>query len=306
MNRLAKVQRLLVPSPVAQQAHAHLKRVGRRQVEGVALWAGQIDGRDARITTTIIPLQTALRLPTGLVYVVDDEELHRLNVRLYREGLTLVAQLHSHPEAAYHSETDDTYPIATAVGSVSVVVPTFARGPINPASWAVYRLTAQGWTAMAEGQSASFIQVYAGLMAIAPFFDKAALGASQVLQGFDFRAFQDELERQVVAIAFDGAVRSHEGRATLELTANLIARLYPRLTFHAFRAEDEEIRKEIQALVRAINPEIDIEESLTCATTVLVVGNTRPELAVPTFYLGSDGWLAKSFPSRTCRVGRHR
>jgi proteasome lid subunit RPN8/RPN11 len=159
VNRLAEVQRLLVPSSIAQGAHAHLQRVGRRQVEGVALWAGQIDGHDARITTTIIPQQTALRLPTGLIYIVNDEELHRLNVRLYREGLTLVAQLHSHPEDAYHSDTDDTYPIATAVGSISVVVPGFARGTIDTASWAVYRLTAQGWTAMTERQISSFIQV---------------------------------------------------------------------------------------------------------------------------------------------------
>ena len=159
MIRLANVQRLLVPGARVQEAYAHLRRVGQRRMEGVALWAGLVDGQDARITTTIIPQQTALRLPTGLVYIVDDGELHRLNVRLYREGLTLVAQLHSHPEDAYHSDTDDAYPIVTALGGVSVVVPNFARGALDPALWAVYRLTERGWTVLTKGQIPDFIQV---------------------------------------------------------------------------------------------------------------------------------------------------
>ena len=53
-------------------------------------------------------------------------ELPRLNVLLHERNLTLVAQLHSHPTNAYHSSTDDTYPIVTRAGRISLVVPDFA------------------------------------------------------------------------------------------------------------------------------------------------------------------------------------
>ena len=129
-------------------------------------------------------------------------------------------------------------------------------------------------------------------MAVAPFFDKAALGASQVLQGFDFKAFQEALERQVVGVAFDEAACSHEGRATLDLTVNLLARLYPSLTFRA-SGDGEGIRADLQSLAKAINPVIVVEEDFSRATVVLTVGETPSKLEVPTFYLGSNGWLAK-------------
>ena len=56
-------------------------------------------------------------------------------------------------------------------------------------------------------------------MALAPFFDKAALAASTVLQGFDRRSFAETLEHDCVGIWFDeAAVATSAGRTTLELS----------------------------------------------------------------------------------------
>lgn len=64
---------------------------------------------------------------------------------LYDNGQRLGAQVHSHPTRAYHSDTDDAYPIATQRGALSLV-PHFATDGIRGRGVATYRLTASGWS----------------------------------------------------------------------------------------------------------------------------------------------------------------
>lgn len=40
-------------------------------------------------------------------------------------------QIHTHPASAYHSGTDDAYPIIHRPGFLSLVIPNFATGPIG-------------------------------------------------------------------------------------------------------------------------------------------------------------------------------
>jgi hypothetical protein len=40
-------------------------------------------------------------------------------------------QVHTHPFGAFHSATDDAYPIIHSPGFLSLVVPNFARGPVG-------------------------------------------------------------------------------------------------------------------------------------------------------------------------------
>ena len=57
----------------------------------------------------------------------------------------MAGQVHSHPTNAYHSSTDDSYPLATLVGALSVVIPNFARhAPADIDDWAWLRLSEQG------------------------------------------------------------------------------------------------------------------------------------------------------------------
>lgn len=41
------------------------------------------------------------------------------------------AQIHTHPAQAFHSATDDAFPIIHSVGFLSLVIPHFARGPVG-------------------------------------------------------------------------------------------------------------------------------------------------------------------------------
>lgn len=160
MSRLTEVERVIVPRSVVEEVLNHLRLVGKSGLEGVALWAGKADGRYFEVVKAIIPRQTALKLPTGLVYFVEDDELHRINVTLFKEGLTLIAQLHSHPGDAFHSETDDAYPMMTEVGGISIVVPHFAREDLGQMAWAVYRLKKTGWNALDRDASDDLIEIW--------------------------------------------------------------------------------------------------------------------------------------------------
>jgi proteasome lid subunit RPN8/RPN11 len=123
------------------EAYSFLRKAGEKSFEAVALFAGVIDGPKAKITEVILPEQTSYKLKSGLMYAVEGDELHRINVWLYKNNIKLIAQIHSHPTEAYHSETDDEFPIISTVGGLSIVVPNFAVDKLNYSDWAFYRLS---------------------------------------------------------------------------------------------------------------------------------------------------------------------
>jgi hypothetical protein len=140
------LEELVVPRRLADAAQKHLREVGRSGNEGFALWIGRRTGRVFHVDETLIPEQRGLQFNSGVCVTVGSEELFRINKYLYATGRQLVAQLHSHPTDAYHSETDDAYPIATTAGSFSLVVPDFAARPFSLDECAVYRLVpGDGW-----------------------------------------------------------------------------------------------------------------------------------------------------------------
>jgi hypothetical protein len=110
------------------------------------------------VLQAVIPAQRHIRTSDGVCVVMGPEELHRINVWLYKEGLALISQIHSHPGRAYHSSTDDAYAVATTVGCFSLVVPDYARDPFEMRRVASYRLDAAGtWRGLAPAEAARII-----------------------------------------------------------------------------------------------------------------------------------------------------
>lgn len=154
------IAQILVPGTLVDQAHTHLREVGTRGLEGQALWAGRCEGPAFHVSQTLIPAQTGFRTADGVGVYVEAEELHRINVWLYQQQLSLIAQLHSHPGSAYHSDTDDAFPIATTVGSLSIVVPSFAQEPFALSACAVYRLLpGRGWASLTPAEAQQLITI---------------------------------------------------------------------------------------------------------------------------------------------------
>jgi hypothetical protein len=157
---LADVRRVAVPTACAMAVEAHLRQVGRAGSEGLALWVGRQEGDLFRVFETVIPRQIHHNTADGVCVIVEGDALHRLNVRLFRERLTLLGQIHSHPGRAYHSSTDDAFAIATTVGCLSLVVPDFARAPFAISRCATYRLDAAArWRQVSPRDAAAMIVV---------------------------------------------------------------------------------------------------------------------------------------------------
>jgi molybdopterin/thiamine biosynthesis adenylyltransferase len=131
-------------------------------------------------------------------------------------------------------------------------------------------------------------------MALANFFEKTALGAAQILQGIDYDSFKSIVEAHRVGIFFDrAATSSAEGRHTLHLSVDLLARLYPKLAIMYDGEDGRALFDELVESARAINPEIEITDNDSAPTVILAIGATRSPGSVPTIYVGSEGWIVK-------------
>jgi hypothetical protein len=146
---LAAVKLLRVPRRVVAETWRALRMFGGEGNEGLVLWLGRIDATSATIVAALSPPQASIRNETGVGYFVTSETLFELNRSLHRTGLRLIAQVHSHPTEAYHSDTDDAYAIVTADGGFSIVVPDFAAEPPDPRICAFYRLRGGAWMELA-------------------------------------------------------------------------------------------------------------------------------------------------------------
>jgi proteasome lid subunit RPN8/RPN11 len=136
-----------------------LRQFGAHGYEGLVLWTGRILGSEAYVSQIYVPDQHPVKSESGVGYFVDAETLFKLNRELSNSGHRLIAQVHSHPSEAYHSEADDRYAIVTANGGLSFVVPDFGQAPSNPLCWAVYRLKGGTWQELPRSEVRSLIRI---------------------------------------------------------------------------------------------------------------------------------------------------
>lgn len=143
--RLADVERFVVPGSIVKETEETLRVAGGRGYEAFVLWSGLQGDQIFNVRTVHVPKQDSYRLSDGLCVRVNGDELHRLNVWLYQTGEVLAVQIHAHPDDAYHSDTDDTFPIVSTLGGLSIVAAKFCRGGLFDSSTAIYRLFGDGW-----------------------------------------------------------------------------------------------------------------------------------------------------------------
>ena len=111
-----------LPSGLLLETFQALRLCGEGKFECVAYWIGpssnsEVDGIEHPVHS---------RSPFG--YEVDDGWLTEFCWRLFQFRRSVKAQVHTHPGRAFHSPTDDEFPIVSQPGFISVVIPGFARG----------------------------------------------------------------------------------------------------------------------------------------------------------------------------------
>jgi hypothetical protein len=146
--KLSDVERFVIPSGILAETEGRLRKSGARGLELFVLWSGRVRDSEFLVRTAHVPRQTSYQLESGLLVRVEGEALHQLNTWLYEHEETLAIQVHAHPADAFHSETDDMYPIVTERGSISIVAAYFCRGGLLSGEDAAYRLDDRGWHAL--------------------------------------------------------------------------------------------------------------------------------------------------------------
>jgi hypothetical protein len=154
------IEKITISELHISKAFNFLNYAGRKGVEAIALFAGYEADTTFHIKEVLIPKQLGYILEQGLMYAVEGEELHKINVWLYENNMKLIAQIHSHPSEAYHSATDDRFPIVDTYGGVSIVVPDFATGTMSLNDWAIYRLSLdKTWDELSNKQVNSLFKI---------------------------------------------------------------------------------------------------------------------------------------------------
>jgi len=93
------------------------------RAECVLLWLAARDGPDLTVREVYRPAQRA----SEDSFEIPRDSMAAVMTRLRTQSLSIAAQVHTHPDRAFHSAADERWAIVRHVGALSVVIPDFAR-----------------------------------------------------------------------------------------------------------------------------------------------------------------------------------
>lgn len=115
-----------LPEALLQESFGQLRACGAGCRECQILWISPW-ADPQRLMAMAHPLHSA----SAVGFVVEDGWLNRFWLELADRKLGVRCQVHTHPGAAYHSATDDAFPLIRVPGFLSLVIPRFAQGPVG-------------------------------------------------------------------------------------------------------------------------------------------------------------------------------
>ena len=126
-----------------------LRECGRGECECAVYWTGP------SAEDLIDACEHPAHVRSAYGYEVDDHWLTEFWKRLASAKRSVKVQVHTHPGEAFHSTSDDRWPIVSQAGFLSIVIPDFAEGePSFDRAW-VGRLRADGkWQQLASATEA--------------------------------------------------------------------------------------------------------------------------------------------------------
>ena len=140
---------LRLASDIVQRTFSKLRECGRGECECIVYWIGPSESN--LVNGVEHPIHQ--RSPFG--YGVHDRWLTDFWKRLAASKHSVKAQVHTHPGEAFHSATDDNWPIVSQEGFLSIVIPDFATGEMSLKNAWIVRLRGDGvWTCLASPEKA--------------------------------------------------------------------------------------------------------------------------------------------------------
>src|SRR5690349_17803539 len=113
--------RIVYSEDVLVETLRHLQEGGRQGHECVVLWLGRRSEKAVLIEEAYRPLHEA----EADLFWISTDGMDALKAILRKRRLMVAAQVHSHPERAFHSMADDRWAIVRHQGALSLVLPHF-------------------------------------------------------------------------------------------------------------------------------------------------------------------------------------
>lgn len=115
-----------LPRQILDRTFAKFRECGRGRRECQVLWLSSWNSPES-IVEIVHPKHEGHM--GG--FVLEDCWLSEFWVRLGRDNMGVRIQVHTHPSEAFHSPTDDDFPIVHTPGFLSLVIPNFGLGPVG-------------------------------------------------------------------------------------------------------------------------------------------------------------------------------
>jgi len=134
-----------------------LERFGRIPAESIAFALGRSHDGVASVKSVVLAEEPGVTRGFGHIRL-SERWMLRLTELCELLEQAVVAQFHSHPDGARHSDTDDHH-LLHGPDILSVVVPSFARAPAmrEPDAWAVYRCGTGGYFRKTTVDAVTFV-----------------------------------------------------------------------------------------------------------------------------------------------------
>ncbi len=117
--------RVSVPTGIWNATLFQLRTCGRARDECVVYWLAGPDGG-----SIISRLEHPDHVAGYGSYEVESAWINSLWLRLAHFGLSVKVQVHTHAGRAFHSQSDDTWPLIHTPGFLSLVLPGFASSDL--------------------------------------------------------------------------------------------------------------------------------------------------------------------------------
>ncbi len=137
-----------------------LHRRGRERHESGCFILGAIDGSRRRAVRSVYYDELDPKAYESGVCVLHGGAFSRLWEICRRDGLSVVADIHTHEGEAFQSTADRRNPMIARHGHVAVIVPNYARGPVWRHQLGLYRYEGEHrWADLSGWRGRSFLKV---------------------------------------------------------------------------------------------------------------------------------------------------
>lgn len=138
--------RLTIPLELWQRTLDTIRTFGEEDSEALVFWGGLVVGRDLHVTGLYRPSHR----PQGARVKLTSEETRWLLRALRRRDEKLLAQVHSHPELAFHSPGDENRAASFHRGYFSIVVPRYGAAVTDLGECAVFEFDGREFSELTE------------------------------------------------------------------------------------------------------------------------------------------------------------